>query len=436
MSAPREQNKAASEGVMSNLMQLNKLTYRVPPSLSVAKERRYVENFAQQRTYGDSQTIVFNVNTGSQFLDAKRSYMTFKLQTTAASTGDLGAGSAANLFRSIRVKARSGVEVCRLEGANLWSHVYQRWNCARGAFATALQSQGYGSVITGGNLDGSGTNLNAGANFVVPLHLIPCFNQSRLIPPQLADGMIIELELQTVANAIFTSTGTPPVDYTISELKIRWDAYDLADAFDRKINEMAARDGLNLVHKEYYRTLVSGNQSDYQYDIKKSCSKALGVYVCPRLTANINNIAADSSVLNDQKVVRYQFQVGSTYYPNAPMTNNPIAPATDPSVQSSAEAYYYSLASWHRTDCRKDQDINLSQFVGFNSGGAQAIKMGIASTSFCKSQVSDLAGVMVNSARACNVDIQCSDAQSRRLDTWLCHARLVKVFLENAVISD
>lgn len=436
MATPREENKVAGENVMSNLMQLNKLTYRVPPSLSVAKERRYVENFGQQRTYGNGQTIVFNVNTGGQFLDAKRSYMTFKLATTAASTGDFGAGSASNLFRSIRVKARSGVEICRLEGANLWSHVYQRWNCPRGAYATLMESQGYGGVITGGNLDGSGTQLNAGANLVWPLHLIPCFNQSRLLPPQLCDGMIIELELQTVANAIFSSTGTAPDDYTLSELKIRWDAYDLADSFDRKINEMAARDGLNLVHKEYYRTLVSGAQSDYQYDIKKSCSKALGVYVCPRLTANINNIAADSNVLDDQKVVRYQFQVGSTYYPNAPMTNNPIAPATSPSVQSSAEPYYYTLASWHRTDCRKDQDVDLKQFVGFTSGGSQSIKMGIASTSFNKSQVSDLAGVMVNSARACNVDIHCSTEQSRRLDTWLCHARLVKVFLENAVVSD
>jgi len=429
--APREQNKAASQGVMSNLMQLNKLTYRVPPSLSVAKERRYVENFAQQRTYGDSQTIVFNVNTGSQFLDAKRSYMTFKLQTTAGSTGDLGAGSAANLFRSIRVKARSGVEVCRLEGANLWSHVFQRWNCPRSAFATSLESQGYNTPIPGA-IDGTGTNLASGANVVIPLHLIPCFNQSRLIPPQLADGMIIELELQTLANAIFrkAATGVAPTDYTISELKIRWDAYDLADAFDRKINEMASRDGLNLVHREYYRTLVSGNQSDYQYDIKKSCSKALGVYVCPRLTGNINNLEADSSVLNDQKVVRYQFQVGSSYYPNAPMTN--ASDGVAPTSQSSAEAYYYSLAAWHRTDCRKDQDVTLPEFVGTG----QAVKMGIAATSFCKSQVSDLAGVMVNSARACNVDIHCDAAESRRLDTYLAHARLVKCYLENCVISD
>jgi hypothetical protein len=428
MSAPREQNQAASAGVMSNLMQLNKLTYRVPPSLSVAKERRYVENFAQQRTYGDSQTIVFNCNTGSQFLDGKRSYMTFKLKLPDATTGDLGHGSAANIFRSIRVKARSGVEICRLEGANLWTSVHQRWNCPRNAFETSLESQGYGANITGGT-GGAGTDLSNGCNFVIPLHIIPCFNQSRLIPPQLADGMILELELQTVQNAIRSTAGAPPSSFTVEELKIRWDAYDLADAFDRKINEMAARDGLNLVHKEYYRTLVSGNQTDYQYDVKKSCSKALGVYVCPRLTANINSLAQDSNILNDQKVVRYQFQVGSTYYPNAPMTN--ASSGVAPSAQSSAEAYYYSLASWHRTDCHKDQDVDIKKFVG-----TDPVKMGIASTSFCKSQVSDLAGVMVNSARACNVDIQCDAAQSRRLDTYLCHARLVKVFLENAVVSD
>ena len=179
-SAPREENKAASAGVMSNLMQLNKLTYRVPPSLSVAKERRYVENFAQQRTYGDSQTIVFNCNTGSQFLDGKRSYMAFKLKLPDATTGDLGHGSAANIFRSIRVKARSGVEICRLEGANLWTSVHQRWNCPRNAFETSLESQGYGADITGAT-DGTGTDLSNGANFVIPLHIIPCFNQSRLI---------------------------------------------------------------------------------------------------------------------------------------------------------------------------------------------------------------------------------------------------------------
>ncbi len=430
MSAPREENKASSAGVMSNLMQLNKLTYRVPPSLSVAKERRYVENFAQQRTYGDSQTIVFNCNTGSQFLDAKRSYMTFNLKLPDATTGDLGNGSAANIFRSIRVKARSGVEICRLEGANLWTSVHQRWNCPKNAFETSLESQGYGAEITGGT-GGAGTALANGANFVVPMHVIPCFNQSRLIPPQLADGMILELELQTVQNAIYSSAGAPPSSYTISQLKIRWDAYDLADAFDRKINEMSARDGLNLVHREYYRTLVSGNQSDYQYDVKKSCSKALGVYVCPRLTANINSLAQDSNILDSQKIIRYQFQVGSTYYPNAPMTNTPLAPAIVPSAPTSAEAYYYSLASWHRTDCHKDQDVSLAKFVG-----TDAVKMGIASTSFCKSQVSDLAGVLVSSARSCNIDIQCGDEVSRRLDTYLAHARLVKVFLENSVVSD
>jgi len=427
MQTPMNENKQAGESVLNNLMQLNKLTYRVPPSLSVAKERRYVSNYPQQRNYGNGQTLVWNCNTGAQFIDGKRSYFTFKLDTLAASEAEFGAGSCANLFRSIRVKSRSGVEISRLEGANLWSHVWQRWNCPPDAFETTLTAQGYGNQIVA-----AATTLGAGgAKFVFPLYLIPCFNQSggRLLPAQLMDGCIIEIELQT-PEAAFLSTGPNPTSFTLSECEIRWDAYQLSDAVARKINEMAARDGLNLVHKEYYRTLVSGNQQEYQYDIKKSCSKALGVYACPRNSSAINAFASDSVNLQQQDVVRYQFQIGAVYHPSSPMTNASAGVA--PTNQTGSEAYYYSLASWHRTDCHKPSDVSLARFIGDGT----AVKMGIASTSLCKSQVSDLAGVMVNSARALNVDIQCSAAAARRIDTYLCHARLVKVFLENAVVSD
>ena len=432
MSMPRDENKIAGESVMSNLMQLNKLTYRVPPSLSVAKERKYVSNYPQQRTYSDGQTIVFNVNTGSQFLDGKRSYLSFDVKTPAATTADFGKGSAVNLFDSIRVKSRSGVEICRLEGANLWTSVYQRWNCSRNAFGSVLQAQGYGSAGVAGNDEGKGTQLAVGVKVCVPLHIIPCFNQDRLLPSQLCDGMIIEISLNPVGAALFSTAGTAPTSYEVQNLLIRWDAYDLADAFDRKIAEMAARDGLNLVHKEYHRTLSSAASTDFQFDVKKSCSKALGIYVIPRLTTAINDIKQDSSQCEVNKIIRYQWQLGSTYYPNAPMTN--ASSAAPPTKQTSAEAYYYTLAAWHRTACDREQDVDLGNFA--NEATTGEALMGIAGTSFVKSQVSDLAGCMVNSARALVNDITFQDSSSRRLDAYLCHARLVKCYLENVIVSD
>lgn len=430
MSAPRDENKVAGESVMSNLMQLNKLTYRVPPSLSVAKERKYVSNYPQQRSYSQNETIVWNVNTGSQFLDAKRSYMSFDLKTPAGTLADFGKGSACNLFDSIRVKSRSGVEISRLEGANLWSNVYQRWNCPSTAFASTLQAQGYGTAIAGSE-EGKGTNLALGVKVCIPLHIIPCFNQDRLLPPQLCDGMIIEIALNPVGVALY-SVGSDPDSYTISNLLIRWDAYDLADAFDRKIAEMASRDGLNLVHKEYHRTISSGATQDFQFDIKKSASKALGVYVAPRLTTALTDIGSDSNQCAVNPFVRFQFQLGSSYYPQAPMTNASVG--TEPTQQTSAEAYYYALASWHKTDCNKPSDVTIGNFS--NGVGTARALMGIASTSFVKSQVSDLAGCIVNSARALVCDITCYNSTSRRLDAYLCHARLVKVFQENCVVSD
>lgn len=437
MSAPQDRNESASDNVMGNLMALNKLTYRTPPSLSVAKDRKYVSNFPQSRSYANGQTIVFNVNTGSQFLHGKSSYLSFEVKTPALTIGDWGTGSAANLFDSIRVKSRNGVEISRLEGANLWTHVHQRYTCPRESFATLLQCQGYGagpSIL--GTDDGSGTQLALGAQFTVPLSVIPCFNQDRLLPPQLMDGAIIEIDLNPPQTAIYTETASvasAPASYEVSKLQIRWNAFDLADAFDRKIAEIAARDGLSLVHKEYHRTLISQNTEDYQYDVKKACSKALGVYICPRLAADIVKADADSNQCMDQEFIRYQFQLGSSYHPNSPITNSVSGVA--PSKATSSEAYYYTLSSWGMvSDCQHNQDVALRNFV--NEGGQGNAKMGIASTSFLKSSVSDMAGQMVNSARALVVDATTYDAKARRLDTYLCYARLVKCYVENATVAD
>lgn len=437
MSAGQDRNEAASENVMSNLMALNKLTYRTPPSLSVAKDRKYVSNFPQSRSYANGQTIVWNVNTGSQFLHGKSSYMKFEVKTPGATIGDWGTGSAANIFDSIRVKSRNGVEICRLQGANLWTHVHQRYSCPREAFGTLLQCQGYGaanSIL--GTDDGTGNQLSLGAQFTVPLSVIPCFDQDRLLPPQLMDGAIIEIDLNPPQTAIYTATASlasAPASYEVSDLEIRWNAFDLADSFDRKIQEIAARDGLSLVHKEYHRTLVSQNTSDYQYDVKKACSKALGVYVCPRLAADIVKADADSNQCMDQEFIRYQFQLGSTYHPNSPITNSVSGVA--PSKATSSEAYFYTLSSWNKvSDCQNSQDVSLKNFVNEASGGEA--KMGIASTSFLKSSVSDMAGQMVNSARALVVDIEAYDAKPRRLDTYLQFCRLVKCYVENATVAD
>ena len=436
MSSGMEENKQAGDNVMNNLMQLNRLTYRTPASLSIASQRHYVVNFPQQRSYGDGETIVFNCNTGSQFLDARRSYLSFNVKAPDAagqpgSTCDFGKGSAWNLFQNIRVKSRSGTEICRVQGAGFLSNIRHRWNCPRPSFGTSLVVEGYGTAINSGSGIGDGGQLGTaeGMNVVLPLHWIPCFDQKRLLPPQLMDGCIIEIELAPLGSALVADgVGTPPASYQISKLKARWDAYVISDQFARKVNDMAARDGLSLVHKEYYRTIASANASAFNYDVKKSASKALGVYVAPRLSANVNNLLADSNITELAfDLQQYQFQNSSTYYPNEPQT-------VGNTIQSCAEAYYYALAAWHRTDCEKNQDVSPDNFVG--TTGSNEASMGIAATSFTKSQVSDLAGILINSARTLNCEVLFNNGADRRLDTWLCHARHVKVFQENAVVAD
>jgi hypothetical protein len=441
MSAPMEENKRPSDNVMSNLMALNKLTYRTPPSLSIASQARYVENYPQQRTYGDQQTIVFNVNTGSQFLDAKNSYLAFNIAArtggAAGSICDFGKGSAWNLVENVRVKSRSGTEICRVQGQNLLANVRHRYTCPKDAFVSSLQAEGYFANETTAGTDGTGNLIGAaaGLDVVLPLHWIPCFDQhgGKLLPPQLADGMIIEIDLASVGQAFIATGGNNPDSYTLSELKIRWKAFQIADAFARKVNEMSARDGLNLVHKEWYRTLTSANDTAYNYDVKKSASKALQVLVVPRASAAIGNIAGDSNECQANDLQQFQFQNSSTYYPNAPMRlgNGTSVPPT-----SCAEAYYYVLASWGRNHCNHQTDVSLINYSATPPSADTQASMGVASAGFCKSQVSDLAGIMINSARTLNCEVLFNNGLARRLDTWLCHARHTKVYQENCVVAD
>lgn len=458
-------NGGKSSELTSALLQVNKLLYKIPPSLSIASQRRYVDVYPQQRSYQNGETIVATFSSGTQFVDMKRSYLILDVKAsggTGSTICDFGTGSVANIFEEIRVKSRSGVELTRLQGANVLIYHMQRWMCSKETINSTLQAQGYTDAITG-STDGTGTVLGStGARFIFPMYLIPCFSGDRLIPPQLLEGAIIEIVLAqpntaffTVATStadmsspvIYTYTAPPtaPSSYTVSGLQFRLDAYDIADAFDRRIGQMAASQGLNLTYCEYYRNLIQQASTEFNYDVKKSASQALAIYVIPRLSNNYSEIFYDGMVTEKLACNYFQVNVGSTWYPNSPLsiTGGP------PTLQNISDLYYYTTAAWRKTNPELNPpSIDMSHFIGTAQPatgldeklGAVGIGSGVPATSFVKSQVSQVAGIMTNNSRACVVEIKFSqapqDGVSRRLDNYLKHLRHCRVFLSNVVVSD
>ena len=109
-------------GSIDSLLSWNDLTYNVPKTNSLVSVRNIKEYFAQQQAYssGTGTDIVFNLQTGSQYINCMNSAMEFDLTvTTTAATWTFGIGSAFNLFSEVNVSTRSGTEVDRFQECNL-----------------------------------------------------------------------------------------------------------------------------------------------------------------------------------------------------------------------------------------------------------------------------------------------------------------------------
>ena len=420
-------NAMASESLSNSLLQVNKMLYKMPPSLGITARRHHVIDFSQQNAYKNGQTMVFDLQTGSYFIDGKNSYLRVDIVPSEDCT--FASGGATNVINRVVVRTKSGKEWCRCEEFNLYARNILRYTCNENYLNRTGKSYGYtGDGVKTANVF---NNTDNGTRFTIPLWLIPCFNQDKLLPPQIMEGLRIELTLASVGEAL-TTTATAPTEYTVKNAEIHSDAYDIADQFKRKVAEMSARQGLILVHKEYFHSNVGSreNVSSYNFDIKKACSKACRNFTTLRSNDNISAVGEDSMNAERYAVQRYQAHIGQDYLPNQPIS----IPAV-PTENNINEAYYDTQFVWDKVNqCWYPNTVNPKEFLGDDQTKATC---GMVAFNLNKSHVTDLDGYVLNNSRALVVDIQCGTTDAnRKLDSFLQHLRVAKVYTANAEIRD
>lgn len=416
-----QENSVASESLSNSLLQVNKMLYKMPPSLGITARRHHVIDFSQQSSYNAGQTMVFDIQTGSYFIDGKNSYL--RLNIIPDQDATFGSGGATNIISRVVVRTKSGKEWCRCEEFNLYIRNVLRYTCNENYLNRTARSYGYTNDGTGA----VSANGGDGTLFTIPLWLIPCFNQDKLLPPQIMEGLRIELTLASV-NTALVNDGVAPTTYSVKNAEIHSDAFDIADQFKRKVAEMSARQGLILVHKEYFHSNVGtlAQSTAYNFDIKKACSKACRNFTILR-PSNTDDIDEDSMNALDYDVVRYQAHCGQDYMPNQPISIT--APINANNIN---EAYYDTQFVWDKVNqCWYPNTINPAEFLGTND-----IKAGMVAFNLNKSHITDLDGYVLNNSRALVVDIQCVGNVARKLDTFLQHIRVAKVYVANAEIRD
>lgn len=432
MSANPDMNVSMNGGLADSLLQVNQLSYRLPPQISIASKCTHVINYPQQASYNNGNTMIFDCQTGSQFVDPSASYLRFVVKPSANNTHGFGSGSCANLFSRVVVRTNTGKELSRVEDARLIMKMLDVYNNSNDWRSTTGISQGY-SPETGAAATYCDPIPTAGRLFVLPVQtLMPCMSPhgAKLVPPNIMSGLRIELTLSS-PNDAFCSVNQGGVaslaSYIVDAVEMHWKVHELADAFQRKIQEMS-QSGLNYLYKEHFHNIVSpGANTNINFDIKKACSKALTARILARpATIASGRDTLASAVYNFNKI---QTHIGSDYFPNQPLQVDGV-----PSADNINESYYYALYAQDKLEKWNPSSVNPRQYLG--AADYKTFNNGIMAWNFNKSNVSDLAGYTTSNSRALLVDLQQASAVDVRLDVYLTFLRLAKVYQSNCVVLD
>ena len=426
-------NAEANDRLVESLLAVNQLQFTLPPQLGIATSRKHVVMFPQQASYTGASTIIIDSQTGSTYVDPFNSYFVIKvaLTTDASTPWSWGSGSVANLIDRIIVRSRSGKELSRVESFPLWSKFSQLYSNGRDWNQTISRAQGFADyTIAPANASYGDTYASAETHtFVLPLHLIPCFKplNGKLLPPQLMEGLRLEITLNNPIATVTSFNATPLTSVSsVVTPELHYDCFTIADQFARKIIDMSARSGLKLLYEEAFHTLVVTATTSINFDIKKACSKGLRLMLIPRNSTEVGVVNIDPVASCAYPFLTQQINIGSEYIPNQKLT-------TGTDSKTFMESYYQTMFA--HSALNGSTSISPAQYLGTTNRTSYNSAMSCFTLN--KSNVTGLNGFVINNSRALVVNLTRTNVPaSLRLDAFLVHLRSLDVMVSNVSVAD
>lgn len=348
-----DSNDGAGEGNKQNMMiNVNNLNYLLEPDLTVAVNSTYKKHFFNADIYSSTRSAVCILNSGADYLDFRRSYLSFdfalkaydkgttteKTQVTSkrseAAKWSFGAGGATSLIQRITVQSRSGDEICRIENAALLYHIEtnycydQEWKETVGSSFMQDPESIAGHTYTHPS--------QTKKRIHIPLYLLSgFFNYERLMPSMLCSGLRITIDWANVENAIVVTNpsstadlGTDPThtlnldfSYEVSRVELDMKSVQLTDSCQRYLNEVSATAGLEIVYADYNNTIhqIPTNGGEVNMEVRQACSRALKAFARIRSNVERQLYQFDSNASGLWPFSQWQWRLGSLYFPQQPV---------------------------------------------------------------------------------------------------------------------
>ena len=393
---------------IKDVIQANRLTYRLPSDLSCVQQRRMTRNPFLRNSYSDGNTqMTCILQTGSSFVgDAN---LHFKVNVDNATGGaNSTCLSGTDFLSSLTIYSRGGVELSRTNNLNVVSRLMTRYKSSKDKMNTKNQTFYFDQP----------TNFAVNdKEFTIPLSAISglfATSKTHLLPSNLCAGMRLEFVLTPATIALNSNAGN--VTYTVSDVYIDTMSYTLNDAISLKLNEISATQSLEIPFVEVYTSRIATPGTDCSIEVRKAASRALGLLLVPQI--NPEAVNADSSGAEPNfPITQAQSRLGSIYMPA--------------NVSTSKQELYLGVhkvfeQSFPEYDA---SSVSLSEYL---TGG-----LGVYGCSLERSSVLDLTGMSSNNSRVVSTNLKfTSQDEGRSVLAVFFYLRVCKLYLNNELIEE
>lgn len=316
-----------SNQIIVESLDLNDLLYLQGTDASVADNRQQRKFFPEKTLFRNNEKILFRLH-GRQFIDMKNSSLRFQVRfngsNVSAGTGDYS-GSILNIFKRSRMISSTGKSISDVNNHNMLARMSAR--LYRGNEANSVLGGTYG-------LQGSDNAVTTWVDgttyeFVVPMRLVsPFWDNEQLLPPQIAEGLQVELFLENLIRCgVVVGTLT---NYEVLNPELICDVIQVNPSIDAAVASMSSQK-MVYEYKDFVQieTTMSIDSGDLNMPLTYPLSNALECFVTVRPVASANLKTADSFLTtpinmtvpstNDQLVWR----IGQIQLPQARILGGP-----------------------------------------------------------------------------------------------------------------
>ena len=425
-----EEDDMTSGAINGSLLEVNALTYAVPESLCLFTARSFNRNFAQRSAYSGTQqeTIRFDLNSSSLYCQPQNSYLTFRcrLITPAepVAQASTGTGSMMNIFRSIVIRSKSGVEITRNDALNVFSRYDTLYN------ESPAYLQKYGALEGWCDVPSpTSTQVivsSVWSRFAIPLkRFSKLFDTSQYLPAALMSGLSIELVLENTNKAFLEVGGSTPsliTGYEVDQVSIMLDNTTLTDASARVLNGESASNGLEILFDSVYTTIVDmpSLSSSINAQVRRACSEATQAMAIVVPQSTQANIKFDSFASVPWDTLLHRWRLGGLYMTSSDIQDGPVPDGVESFFLASTVSDVFKHP-------HMEGGISLAEFKAW---------AGVHAVSLEKNTSLQLSGSSTSNSRVLELDATFqTSVTAKQVYVMMRYATVVRCYLDNVAVT-